>query len=672
MCGIAGVYNSDFPELTLELIWRMNKRLAHRGPDDEGYVLINTSASRYEQRTGDDTIAELRATMCHITTPATSQVDLALGHRRLSIIDLSAAGHQPMSNEDGTIWLLHNGEVYNHIELREELTSRGYRFRSRTDTEVILHSYEEWGHECLNRFNGMWAIVIWDGREKKLFCSRDRFGIKPLYYYYDGKRFLFASEIKALLEADFIVRKPNNQVIFDYLAYGLEGCTEDTFFSGIKQIKGGHYLEFHPNENEFKIKRYYDIPLRYKLNGLSDDEYVRRFRELLEDSVRLRLISDVPLGTCLSGGLDSSSIVCMIDKLMREKGLKLPGLSDIQMSFSARFNEKEYDEGSFINDVVRKTNVDAHYIYPTSESLWKTLPDLVWQQEEPFVLPYVYAQWEVYKLAKQSGVRVVLDGQGSDELLAGYQIYYAALFSYLMRTFQWKRLAKECFYNLRLRGKAARCDLLIAFYHLLPRSSQSWVRKAIQVEDRSCMNKEFAASYTGYHFRDSSATEIHTGFFDEYVYERFKNSILPGLLRHQDKNSMAHSIESRVPFLDYRLVEFAFSMPWEQKIQLGSRKFVLRNAAKGILPDSVANRQDKMGFPTPIDIWLRGEFGDVVYEIFNSQSFKQCPFLDARKVRQEYETYRSGSKSIGITIWRWINLELWLRMFIERTGCTLT
>jgi asparagine synthase (glutamine-hydrolysing) len=671
MCGIVGIFSSDFQEVTPELLERMTKTIRHRGPDDVGYVLVNTFTGRCEPRSGDDTIAELTGTIKPLSAPTEFTFDTVLCHRRLSIIDLSAAGHQPMSNEEGTVWIVHNGEVYNHAELREELKSRGHRFRSRTDTEVILHSYEEWGRECLCRFNGMWAFAIWDSRERKLFCSRDRFGIKPFYYYFDGKRLLIASEIKSLLEANFVARKPNDQTIFDYLVYGLEDCTEDTFFGGIRQLRGGHYLEFHPRENGFEIKRYYDVPLRHKLKGLSDDEYARRFRELLEDSIRLRLISDVPLGTCLSGGLDSSSIVCVIDKLMREKGLKLPGASHGQRTFSARFNEEAYDEGPFIDDVVKKTGVDAYYTRATGEGLWTTLPDLIWQQEEPFTLPYVYPQFAVYEFAKQSGVKVALDGQGADELLAGYGIYFAALFSYFMRTFQWKELVTERLYHSRRRAKAAGHDLLIAAYHLLPRDVRLWGRRVMKADGKPCLNKEFSTGFTGYHFRES-LSRVRSNFFDEYLYERFANSILPGLLRDQDKNSMAHSIESRVPFLDYRLVEFVFSSPWEQKIHRATRKFILRSAMKEILPESVANRNAKMGFSAPVDLWFRTPLGDKVSEILNSQSFRERSFFDAREVQQEFKAHLNGQKNIGNIILRWLNLELWLRMFIDRPVAATT
>ncbi|MCJ7523042.1 MAG: asparagine synthase (glutamine-hydrolyzing) [Dehalococcoidia bacterium] len=666
MCGIAGIFSSDSREVTPELLLRMTQVLRHRGPDDEGYVFIGTSAGRAELRKGDDTPDGPGREIKHIAAPLKHAADLGLGHRRLSIIDLSTAGHQPMTNEDATIWIIHNGEIYNHFELKCELKDRGHRFRSNTDTEVILHSYEEWGADCLQRFNGMWAFAIWDGRKKKLFCSRDRFGIKPFYYYFDGERFLFASEIKALLEADFIRRRPNDQAIFDYLACWVEDHTEDTFFTGIEKLGAGHYLEFSPAKAEFKISRYYNLPLDRKLSGLTDGEYARCFRGLLEDSIRLRLISDVPLGTCLSGGLDSSAIVCLMDKLLREKEVKLPGTERAQKTFSGRFEDNRCDEGVFINDVIKNTGGDAHFTYPTGEGLGKDLSALIWHQEEPFVTSRTYAQWEVYKLVKQHGIKVALDGQGGDELLAGYDHYYAVLFSYLARTFRWKELARESYFHCRLHGVGTVWrDLMTVAYHLSPLGLKRSIRRTAHVDGRPCLRSEFTSGLKGYLYHYEKVGDAGNNSFNRYLYEVVTSSHLPRVLRHQDKNSMAHSVESRVPFLDYRLVEFALALPWEQKIRRGTRKYILRNAMKGIIPESVRNRQEKIGFDTPEDIWLRTNLKDEVFDIIDSQSFRQRPYFDAVEARQEFDAYRRGRRNNGNRIWLWIVLELWLRTFID-------
>ncbi|OGO16631.1 MAG: asparagine synthase (glutamine-hydrolyzing) [Chloroflexi bacterium RBG_16_48_7] len=666
MCGIVGIFDWRGGGKTADLLQRMTKTISHRGPDDEGYLLANANTLRYEQRSGQATVPELQEKLKLISLPSEFEWNIALGHRRLAILDLSEAGHQPMSNEDGTVWIVHNGEIYNYLELREELSSYGHHFISRTDTEVILHGYEQWGKACLNRFNGMWAFAIWDSRLRKLFCSRDRFGVKPFYYYFDGAGFAFASEIKALLEAEFIVRKPNDQTVFDFLASSLQDCTEGTFFEGIRQLKGGYFLEYMPLDKELLVKRYYDIPMDRKMIGLSDESYSLKFRQLFENSIKLRLISDAPVGSCLSGGLDSSSIVCMIDLLMREMGLKIPGTGDVQKTFSARFNEKKYDEGAFIDDVIKKTGVESYTVYPDAASTWKSLAQIIWHQDEPCVHTYVSSQWQVYKLAKEMGVKVVLDGQGGDELLAGYDRYYSALFSDLMRTFQWLDLGRELLSRYRSGGSVTIRDFFQGAFHLLPRNLQMRVRAYLRPDGNTCLNSDFASGRTAYYYRKQANGNVMVDSFDELLYELFINSQLPGLLRDLDKNSMAHSIESRSPFLDYRLVECIFSMPWKQKIRQGCRKYVLRNAMSQILPDSVAKREDKMPFATPVDIWMTTQLADNMTDLFGSPRFRQRGFLNASEVEKEFQAHRKGQKNIGRLLWRWLTLEIWMREFIDK------
>jgi len=663
MGGIAGIFSTDSREVTTDLIGRMTQTLRHRGPDDEGYLLIGTSPAYHDPRIGDSSSPELIHPTKHVSSPLHFPPNLAFGHRRLSIIDTSSAGHQPMPNNDNSIWIIYDGEIYNHSDLRQELISIGYSFRSNTDTEVILHSYEHWDIDCLHKFNGMWAFAIWDSRRNRIFCSTDRFGIKPFYYSFDGQRFIFASEIKAVLQAHFIQRQPNYQTIFDYLAYRAQDYSEDTFFDGIKQLRGSHYLEFLPNENNLTMQRYYHLPLNDKLSGLTDDEYAQHFYKLFEDSVRLHVASEVPIGSCLSGGLDSSSIVCIVDKLMREDGFKLPGNENNLKTFSVRFNDNRHDEGFFIDEVVRKTQADAHHIYVTGEDLWEVMPQLIWYHEEPLPSTTTYIGWQLFKLVKQSGVKVALQGFGADGYLTGEDCHFPYLFSYLMQTFQWRALVREYYFHIRLHGGIAITNLLKAVYHLLPQNIKPWVREVIAADGKPCLSKDFAASFTGYPFRENEASKMGLDFFNHRLYEE---TVFYGrTLWHTDRNSMAHSIESRMPFRDHRLVEFSFAMPWDQKIRRGTRKFVLRNAMKGLLPESVATRQDKMGGATPEAVWLRTHLAEHVSEIINSQSFQQRPFFDARKVRQEFKGYQQGRRNLETTLWRWINLELWLRTFVD-------
>src|SRR5437773_2706353 len=425
MCGIAGIVNLDASGIKKDMLESMTSVLHHRGPDDMGLYFDK---------------------------------NIGLGHRRLSIIDLSPAGHQPMSYAEGRYWITYNGEIYNFQDIRTELEGKGYTFTSRTDTEVILAAYTEWGEKCLQRFNGMWAFAIWDSQQRKLFCSRDRFGIKPFYYFYNGRILLFASEIKALLAADDSCRDPNYKMIYDYLAYGRVNHSEETFFSQIRQLKAGTSLEYWPDDKRLRIEPYYDLMNNTGSAEINGD-YERRFFDLFEDSVRLRLMCDVPVGSCLSGGLDSSSIVCMVDKLMRENGVKLSGGDTIQQTFSSRYEDKRHDEGFFINAVVRQTAVKAHFTYPTGDQLVKDLSDLIFYQEEPFCSTSVYAQWKVFELMKQFGIKVALVGQGAEELFGGYEDYISSLLGDLIHTFQWKIFANELRDQVQLNGRIARHDL---------------------------------------------------------------------------------------------------------------------------------------------------------------------------------------------------------------------
>ncbi len=366
MCGIFGVWNRH-KSVSPASVHRAATLLHHRGPDDEGYLFFDTDAGDHTLAGGYDTPKAVYSSPYAYSPrknvekiPEESGYNLAFAHRRLSIIDLSPSGHQPMCNEDGTIWIIYNGEIYNFHDLRDQLKALGHRFVSQTDTEVILHAYEEWGVEALPRFNGMWAFCILDMGNRKLFCARDRFGVKPFHYYVDEKRFIFSSEIKALLKTG-IPRKPNDGRLYDFLASSIVDHTSETFFEGVKRLNGGEYLHVDMASGGLTAGRYWDLDLSRKDHGISHEELTERFYHLLQDSVRLRLISDVPVGTCLSGGLDSSTIVCLVDKLMREEGTKIPG-TDIQKTFSARYEDSRHDEGAFINEVVKKTGVDARSI----------------------------------------------------------------------------------------------------------------------------------------------------------------------------------------------------------------------------------------------------------------------------------------------------------------------
>jgi asparagine synthase (glutamine-hydrolysing) len=420
MCGISGIWHLDNSRsISPSLIAQMTFTLRHRGPDDEGYLFVDTVTGHHEGRRGRDTVPELQ--MPDVRQGSEKRYDLAFGFRRLSIIDLSPAGHQPMGNADGSLWVVYNGEIYNYLELREELKARGHTFRTATDTEVILCAYEEWGEACLERFNGMWAFALWDGHRQQLFCARDRFGIKPFYYVWDGTTFAFASEIKALLQMPDITRRPNEPVIYDYLRYGHLDHSEETFFTGIKQFPPAHFLLLRPTR-QFSLRRYWDLIPDRRAEPLftSDASYAERFYSLFEDAVRLRLRSDVPIGTCLSGGLDSSAIVCVANKLLLDENVIDPDLvGERQRTFSSCFDDRQYDERQYIQAVLALTGAEPNYTFPKGGELLDALTKLMWHQDEPFGSTSIYAQWRVMEKTAERGVKVLLDGQGGDELLAG-------------------------------------------------------------------------------------------------------------------------------------------------------------------------------------------------------------------------------------------------------------
>ena len=653
MCGIVGILNLKQAPVGKDLVLEMTSVLSHRGPDDEGYLFVNMNTEQHLAAGGKDTPKGMYSSNFTYSPKVTIQgindnsYNLALGHRRLSILDLSAAGHQPMSNEAGTLWAVHNGEVYNYVEVRDELRSRGYAFLSNTDTEVIIRAYQEWGVDCLNKFNGMWAFCIWDSTKKELFCARDRLGIKPFYYYFDRGIFAFASEIKALLQIG-IPREPNDGLIFDFLKFGILDHTDDTFFKNIKKLPQSHYLRI-DREGTLTLQQYWDLEVSNEIEGSeSDEEYAERFLDLFTDSVRLRLRSDVPIGSCLSGGLDSSSIVTVANSLMYPGDKLADGR---QKTFSSCFEIKQFDEREYVEEVASKTNAETNYVFPDAHKLLRELDSLVWHQEEPFASTSMYAQWQVMKSASERGVKVLLDGQGGDEQLAGYRKFYIFYFLELLRNRRGAKLLSEFVRFFSSPAIMRTLNLRSGLRYFDIGNRMLGVGDLLQASFRQ-------------EFDDRQPDIGYQGNLGLRMKEDILKFSLPVLLRYEDRNSMAHSVEARLPFLDYRLVEMLASLPLSQKMRGGWTKYVLRNAMTGILPEKVRLRKSKLGFSTPEDMWFRAEIGNHVRHTFDKPVFIP-DYADVEKLAHyfnKYLTHKSVPQSN--VFFRFYVLELWGRQFM--------
>jgi asparagine synthase (glutamine-hydrolysing) len=605
MCGINGFNWKDD-----ELILNMNNALSHRGPDDQ-YIYTDERVS--------------------------------LGHRRLSIVDLSPAGRQPMANEDGSIWIIFNGEIYNFSEIRPELERRGHKFRSGTDTEVIIHAYEEWSTRCVERFNGMWDFAIYDKGKNLLFLSRDRFGVKPLYYYQDDRGIIFSSEIAGILQHD-VPRSPNEKIVYQFLAFGLVDHTTETFFKGILSLGAGENLIYDLSSKSIRFERWYDLESRIEDVGpLSDEDLANRVRNLFQDCVRYRLIADVPVGSCLSGGIDSSSIVCAMRHQSPKKIIK---------TFSLVFPGLLIDESEFIDEVIKQTKVQSYKETPTLEELLAELEDLVATQGEPFGSLSIYGQYKVMQLAKKNDMKVLLDGQGSDEIFAGYQKYhnyylFACLkkgrFGEFLRMFRPNFLE---FVGTTLMGKT--------------QLSRNFL-------DRLKSRK--SARFVGNFYKGDKSYPLFKSGFDLNLIlrEDVATISIPHLLRYEDRNSMRWSIESRVPFMDYRLVELALSLGYDMKINNGVTKYIFRKAMDGMVPSKILARRDKIGFATPDSIWLcQPKFIELINGIIDSAQFQKRPYWIASEVKKLFKEHIGGKKDNSGSIWRIINMEIWLRTFIDR------
>lgn len=671
MCGIFGLIQpAPFDHAELHA---MSRLMRHRGPDDEGFGLFNGAATAALFGGADTPDASMRANGVSwapsyrmASDGTTARGGLALGHRRLAIIDLSPHGHQPMSDATGRFWITYNGEVYNYLELRDELRAAGHRFSSGSDTEVILAAYRQWGAECLSRFNGMWALAIFDREAKKLFLARDRFGVKPLYFWRQGDRLAFSSEIKAFAGLLGWRAKADRDRVLDFLVWNVLDHTDRTMFDGVRQLLPGHHvtLDLAPvfeggPAPQWQPRRWYSLP--EAAASLTGADAVDGLRAALADAVKLRLRADVPVGSCLSGGLDSSAIVCLMGEQLGPAAQRAAALH----TFTARSHDAEFDEFRFAQAVIDRAGSTAHTVVPEPTGLFDDIERLAWHQDEPFVSTSIYAQWCVFRLARAAGITVMLDGQGADETLGGYRGFFGAHLAGLLRSgapLAWWReldaLRREIgFSPLRSVGYTA-AYLMPGLVGMIGRfdgrayADQEWV--AADAREAFDADPLRAAGGRPRSVREMSVAQVTA-------------TNLPMLLHWEDRNSMAHSIEARVPFLDYRVVEHCMAMADAEKVGGGVTKRALRTAMRGRVPDMVLDRRDKMGFVTAETLWARRDEPER-FRAAVAEAVQTLPGLLSPTLLQRFDEVLAGKRPFDHRYWRAVSASRWARAFDVEVG----
>jgi asparagine synthase (glutamine-hydrolysing) len=629
MCGICGIFfaNREW-RVQGDVLARMNRRIVHRGPDDEGFFV---------------------------------EENVGLAMRRLSIIDVKS-GHQPLANENRDVWIVFNGEIYNHAELRENLEAGGHQYRTRSDTETIVHLYEEYGSDCVKHLRGMFAFVIWDRRKRALFAARDRLGIKPFYYRWDGNSFLFGSEIKTILTYPGVDAEFDRGRLAEYLTFGYITGPQ-TMYSGIRKLMPGHTLDL-SERGEPKITRYWDLVVPVDELPREHSYYVKNYRENLESAVGSHLMSDVPLGVFLSGGLDSSAVAALTAKIRGDK---------IQ-TFAVGYGEEEFSELPYARQVADHIHSDHHEVRLSREEFFDSLPRLIWHEDEPIVWPSSVSLYYVARLARER-VTVVLTGEGSDETLAGYTRYaWTLLNSKMDRTY---RAMTPAFLRRWLRQGIASAPLSASLHRklehtFLMRDGASWPSFYFDNFYSAFSDAEFARlltpealQSTGHAYDGSMEPWEHSSgdLLHRLLYTDI-NSYLIELLMKQDQMSMAASIESRVPFLDHPLVEFTARIPSAHQIKGMAGKFILKEAVEDLLPHDIIYRK-KMGFPTPWAYWLAGPQLQQIENLLTEPRSAARGLFRPEMISQIFAEHRTGHRDHGNRIWRLVNLELWQRVCLE-------
>ncbi len=657
MCGIFGLapLNTTNNKL-LKSLPKLLDALKHRGPDDEGCTFFskNNILSTYGNDTPENVKnSNLAYTPTSNISELTTSYFLGLGHRRLSIIDLSEYGHQPMCDPTENYWIVYNGEIYNYQELKLELEQLGYKFITQTDTEVLLNAYIEWGADCLDKLNGMWSFVIFDRNKNELFGARDRFGVKPFYYINDDNYFAFSSEIKALINIPDFEKKLNPQAVYEYLVGGKLELSAESFFKGIYELKPAHYFNYNLSSKSLETKKYFELSYNNeweKFDKKKAQEITEEIYKKVYKAVKIRLNAEVKVGNCLSGGLDSSIVSCIINDVIKN--------NEQQELFTAVYPNTIINEEYWAEIVVKTLNSKWNKTYPNSQDLKTQLEDLIYYQDIPFTSSSSFSQYKVMELAKKNNVKVTLDGQGADELFGGYSPHYVSSVYNSLKTFSFSSFFNNITGVSSNFSKRSLLYFLPLKYFFAKSFKKSYQKKLIKTQpELAYINKQF--------WKNNSENSYNTNFntnLNELLANEFTEHTLKHLLRLVDRNSMRFSIESRTPFVDDKeLVEYVFNQSATYKIRNGSSKYLLREAFKRLIPKKIYERTDKIGFATPEKEWMQ-ELKPYIKEVVGN--LKNDEYVSWEDLHANFENiFNSALKSNTQRLWRLINFAIWKKVY---------
>ncbi|MDD4232037.1 MAG: asparagine synthase (glutamine-hydrolyzing) [Candidatus Cloacimonetes bacterium] len=655
MCGIAGIVSvSNQQKIDYNILKQMTKQIVHRGPHDEGYMLFDIAGKRAMPFCGKDSSLEVKGHMTECVGDPTA--GLGFGFRRLPTVELQESGHQPMYDEELGLSIIFNGEIYNHIQLRAELQAKGYQFFSHSDTEVIIKAFHAWGDECVYRLNGMWAFSIWDLKSKRLFMSRDRFGIKPFYFCRVGDMLYWGSEIKQLLEAP-LKRELNHAMIWRSMKINsLMAYDDETYWQEVQVLKPGHNMIVH--EGSVRLEEYYHLDIEnFERNDMGFEEAKAKYRELFLDSLKLQLRSDVPVAAALSGGMDSGAIVCSAAHMLPYR----------LRTFSVFYDDDPlFDERPYIEIIAAHTGVQTNYISPHSDDAIAWWKHSVWLNDLPVASGFV-SQYALMQKTHQEGIRVLLSGQGSDEISGGYRHATYRYFADLLRSFKWHGFGREIVHFVNKHPLKALADLgKIAMSTALPESA------LYDLESRYYRFEPFHRDFVKSAQDEAggkllrSIGNIEGSRLANFLYNMMHSTSLQTLLHFEDRMSMGHSVESRVPFLDHRLVEFVFSLPAHYKIQPPYQKVLHRKALQDCVPSEISSRKTKGIFGSPFySNWMRGPLRGYIEDILYSSQFRNRSIWNLPQIHQRWQKYLAGNSSDAEMLFNIISLELWFRVFTE-------